>query len=294
MKELVVISGKGGTGKTSITASLVRLSGRAVAADCDVDAANLHLVTRHEVRRTIPFEGGLKASIDTAACTACGKCVELCRFDAISNHDNIFRVDKFACEGCGVCAYFCPEGAIAMDRETGGEWYVSDTDTGPMVHARLAPGGENSGKLVTIVRNEAKKIARDGGFGTMIVDGAPGIGCPVISSVTGADAVLVVVEPTLSGMHDMKRVLELTGHFGVTTMVAVNRFDINEETASAISDYAASRGVETAGMVRYDPEVTRAQKNGMSVVEYSGDSPAANDLRRLWKNLARRLELEER
>jgi len=293
LKELVVISGKGGTGKTSIAASLVRLSGRVVAADCDVDAANLHLVIRHRVRKAAPFGGGSRAVIDPAACSACGKCRELCRFDAISNHDSVFRVDKFACEGCGVCAYFCPEGAVTLHDEKGGEWFVSDTDTGPLVHARLVAGGENSGKLVTIVRNEANKAASDGGFDRIIVDGAPGIGCPVIASITGADAVLVVTEPTLSGAHDMERALELAGHFGVKAMLAVNRYDINEEIAAQICEYAAGRGIPVAGMIRYDSDVTRAQMKGLSVVEYS-DGPAAADIRRLGRAVDEYLGLEER
>jgi MinD superfamily P-loop ATPase len=293
LKELVVISGKGGTGKTSIAASLISLAGRVVAADCDVDAANLHLVIKHEVRKSTPFQGGSKAVIDPALCVSCGKCQELCRFDAISNHDSGFRVDKFACEGCGVCAYFCPEGAVTLHDEKGGEWFLSDTATGPMVHARLAAGGENSGKLVTIVRNEAKKVASAGGFETIIVDGAPGIGCPVIASITGADAVLIVTEPTLSGAHDMERVLELAGHFGVRALLAVNRYDINSEIASQISEYAASHGVPVAGMIRYDPDVTRAQMNGISVVEYS-DGPAATDIRLLSEAVTEYLGLEEK
>jgi len=292
LKELVVISGKGGTGKTSIAASLISLSGRAVAADCDVDAANLHLVTRHVVRRKMAFQGGRKAIIDDALCVSCGKCGQLCRFDAISSHDSGFRVDKFACEGCGVCAYFCPEGAVTLHDEKGGEWFLSDTDSGPMVHARLAAGGENSGKLVTIVRNEAKRVASAGGFDRIIVDGAPGIGCPVIASITGADAVLVVTEPTLSGAHDMERALDLAAHFGVRAMLAVNRYDINSEIAARISGYAAERGVPVAGMIRYDPDVTRAQMNGISVVEYS-DGPAATDIRRLGETVALYMGLEE-
>ncbi len=291
MKELVVISGKGGTGKTSIAASLIKLSGGVVSADCDVDAANLYLVVKHKVRRATPFRGGKKAVIDQALCTSCGKCAELCRFDAIDNIDSTFRIDKFACEGCGVCAYFCPERAITLLEEDGGEWFLSDTDSGPMVHARLTPGGENSGKLVTIVRNEAKRVAADRGIGTIIVDGAPGIGCPVIASITGADAVLVVVEPTLSGMHDMKRAMELAGYFGVKIMLAVNRCDINEDIAAEIIEYAAGNGIHLAGRVRYDSDVTRAQINGMSVVEYS-DGPAASDIRRLWKAVVDELDLE--
>ncbi len=288
---IAVASGKGGTGKTSIAASLIKLSGSVVAADCDVDAANLHLVVKHRVRRVTAFQGGKKAVIDDALCTSCGRCEELCRFDAISSSDSRFRIDKFACEGCGVCTYFCPEQAITLDEEMGGEWFLSDTDSGPMVHARLTPGGENSGKLVTIVRTEAKRVAEDGGFGTIIIDGAPGIGCPVIASITGADALLVVVEPTLSGMHDMKRALELAGYFGVKAMLAVNRYDINEEIASSISEYAAGNGIFVAGWIRYDTDVTRAQINGKSVVEYS-DGPAASDIRLLWEAIVDHLDLE--
>jgi MinD superfamily P-loop ATPase len=279
VSELIVISGKGGTGKTSIAASLFKLTG-GVAADCDVDASNLHLVVGHEVRKVTEFKGGMKAVIDEGMCTSCGKCADLCRFDAIERLDKGFQVDKFACEGCGVCAYFCPERAITLLEEYGGEWYISDTDSGPMVHARLAPGGENSGKLVTIVRNEAKTAAAAVGAGAIIVDGAPGIGCPVIASITGADAVLVVAEPTLSGMHDVKRVLLLAGHFGVKALLAVNRYDINEEIASSICGFASDGGIPVVGLVRYDPDVTRAQINGVSVIEYS-DGPAAADIRRL-------------
>jgi MinD superfamily P-loop ATPase len=292
MKELVVISGKGGTGKTSVTASLLALSGRVAAADCDVDAANLHLVVRHSVRRTTPFQGGMKAVIDPALCSACGRCADLCRFDAIGSNDSGFHIDKIACEGCGVCAYFCPERAVTMEREYGGEWFLSETDSGPLVHARLAPGGENSGKLVTIVRNEAKSAASAGGLSTIIIDGAPGIGCPVIASLSGADAALVVVEPTLSGIHDMERVLELAGYFGVKPILAVNRFDINREMSERISRYAAGKNIPVAGMVRYDPDVTRAQVNGMSVVEYS-DGAAAQDLKRLKEAVFDHLGLEE-
>jgi MinD superfamily P-loop ATPase len=281
MKEIVVISGKGGTGKTSIAASLISLSKGIVSADCDVDAANLHLVVDHEILKAIPFKGGEKAGIKNEICSSCGRCLELCCFGAISNIDNTFHVDIFACEGCGVCAYFCPEHAIELLEEEGGEWFISDTRSGPMVHARLAPGGENSGKLVTIVRNEAKRIAGEEGYGTILIDGAPGIGCPVIASVTGAYGALIVVEPTLSGLHDMRRVLELLGHFDIKAMIAVNRYDINEKITEEIIEFAASAGAAVAGRVSYDPDVTRAQIGGMSVVEYS-DGQAAADMRLLW------------
>ena len=289
MKELVVISGKGGTGKTSIVASFAALARRVVLADCDVDAADLHLVLQPEIRHRADFSGGYRAAVLDPLCSACGACLRLCRFDAVSciprpGRSDRFEIDPVACEGCGVCAHFCPTEAIVFGVAANGEWFTSETRHGPMVHARLGIAEENSGKLVTLVRNEAKKIAQQRHLDLVLIDGSPGIGCPVIASITGADLALVVTEPTLSGMHDLGRVLDLTEHFGIDALVCVNKWDINEAVASEIEARAGQRGARTAGRVRYDPAVTRAQVQGQSVVEFAQDG-AAGDIRRLWSEV---------
>ena len=288
VKELVVISGKGGTGKTSIVASFAALAEKVVLADCDVDAADLHLVLEPTIARRESFSGGKRARIKSGDCTACGKCEEICRFDAIyfdktgnAKADKTFRIDPIACEGCGVCAWFCPENAIEFAPAVNGEWYVSDTRHGPMVHARLGIAEENSGKLVSTVRKEAGAIARQRGLGLVLIDGSPGIGCPVIASITGADMVLIVTEPTLSGLHDLGRVADVARHFDIPGMVCVNKWDLNPDIASEIERHAQERGLAVAGRVRYDRTVTEAQIRKKSVVEYQQDG-CAGDIRQVW------------
>ncbi|HOD84070.1 MAG: Electron transport complex subunit RsxB [Planctomycetes bacterium ADurb.Bin126] len=297
MRELVVISGKGGTGKTSIVGSFAALARRVVLADCDVDAADLHLLLDPQTVSRQKFSGGKRARIKSGHCTACGKCEELCRFDAIcfdgpgnGRAERTFRVDPIACEGCGVCAWFCAEGAIEFAPADNGEWFVSETRCGPMVHARLGAGEENSGKLVNIVRTEARRIARQRGLETVLVDGSPGIGCPVIASITGANLVLVVTEPTLSGQHDLERVTQLTRHFGIRTLVCINKWDLNPQIADGIESRAREAGAEPAGRVRYDRTVTAAQIRGLSVVECQQDGCSA-DVRELWTRVRRTLEV---
>jgi len=290
MKELVVISGKGGTGKTSIVASFAALAGGSVVlADCDVDAADLHLVLQPNIIESHEFEGGEKALLDRDDCIACGECLKLCRFKAVYTSGDRpkleYHIDPLACEGCGVCARFCPKQAIEMVRESGGDWFVSETRLGPLVHARLAPGGENSGKLVTLVRKRAGEIARELGAGLIITDGSPGIGCPVIASVTGADFVLIVTEPTPSGLHDMERAARLIAHFSIPAAVCVNRRDINPQQATAIETSAESAGLTVLGGIDYDPAVTSAQMVGLSLVEHS-DGRAARQLSALWDGVA--------
>lgn len=294
MKELVVISGKGGTGKTSVVASFAALADRPVLADCDVDAADLHLVLAPEVRHEEDFTGGRKARILTDKCTACGRCRELCRFGAIGTVPGpkggaAYKVDPLTCEGCGVCAWFCPEKAIVCEPAVNGRWFVSDTRFGPMVHARLGAAEENSGKLVTLVRNQARRIAEEGNHRYLVIDGSPGIGCPVIASVTGADMVLVVTEPTISGEHDLGRVADLTAHFGIRTAVCINKADINPEAAGRIAALARARGLLLAGDIRYDRSVTEAQIARESVVEYN-DGPASQDMAAVWQKMAALLE----
>ncbi len=288
MKELTVISGKGGTGKTSVAASLAVLAGRCVVADCDVDAADLHLLLAPIVKARQELRGGHQAVIRPEACNGCGECVALCRFAAVTVSTDAtggtrFAIDPIACEGCGVCVRFCPEHAIDFPERTCGEWMVSETRCGPMVHARLAVAAENSGKLVSIVRREARRIADEEAQALVLVDGPPGIGCPVIASVTGAGLVLVVTEPTLSGEHDLERVLALAGHFRIPATVCVNKWDINPEMAERIEQRARAAGAGVAGRIRYDCGVTAAQMAGLAVVETA--AAAAEDIRRLWAQL---------
>ena len=296
MKELVVISGKGGTGKTSILASFASLAKKAVIADCDVDAADLHLVLEPRVVKRESFTAGSKARIKPGHCTACGKCEELCRFDAIyfdgpgnGRAPKTFRVDTIACEGCGVCFDFCAENAIEFEPAVCGEWFVSETRCGPMVHAQLGVAAENSGKLVTQLRRAAGQVAARQKRELVLCDGSPGIGCPVIASLTGASLALFVVEPTASGEHDFLRVAQLTIQLGVPGILAVNKADLNEEVARDIEELARQRGIDPVGRIPYDPAVTQAQIARKTVVEAS-DGPAARAIRGLWTETQKYLD----
>lgn len=286
MYELVIISGKGGTGKTSVTACFAVMADRPVIADCDVDAADLHLLLTPIPRTRQDFLSGHEAVIQTASCTGCGLCKSYCRFNAIvmtNSPDGVLRysVDPVACEGCGVCLRFCPAGAIGFPERLCGEWMLSDTRCGPMVHARLGIAAENSGKLVSTVRRETRQVAQQGNHSIILVDGPPGIGCPVIASVTGASQVLVVSEPTLSGEHDLERVLSLTRHFGIPSAVTVNKWDLNPSMTHRIEDRARQAGAAVAPRIRYDRSVTRAQMNQRTIVEIS-DTGSAQDIRAVW------------
>jgi len=281
MKELVVISGKGGTGKTSIVASFGALAEKKVMADCDVDAADLHLLLEPRIKRREEFRSSMSALIDPERCVGCGRCREVCRYGAISKD---YVVDKIACEGCGVCVYFCPQEAIELQESISGEWFISDTRFGPLVHARLGIAEENSGKLVALVRQNARDLAKKNGLDLILVDGAPGIGCPVISSLTGATAVLVVTEPTLSGIHDMKRVVELTEHFRIPAFVCVNKFDLNVELSEQVEAFCRERRLKLVGRIPYDTVVTKAMVQGKTVVEYSSGL-VAKEIERLWRHL---------
>jgi len=288
MHELVVISGKGGTGKTSLAASFAVLAGRPVIADCDVDAADLHLVLSPRIKERYDFYSGHEAVIREEDCTGCGLCLEYCRFGAVkmngcSAGGAAFTVDPASCEGCGVCVRFCPGRAIDFPERLCGEWMISETRCGPMVHARLGVAAENSGKLVSLVRREARRIAEEEDHGLIIVDGPPGIGCPVIASVTGASLVLAVTEPTVSGEHDLARVLSLTRHFSIPAAICVNKWDLNPEMTDRIEDKARLAGARIAGRVRYDPSVTLAQMQARAVVET--ETPCVTDVRDLWKQL---------
>lgn len=289
MKELVVISGKGGTGKTSVTAALAVLGRDMVVADCDVDAADLHLILSPDVRERHTFVHGQEAAIEDDLCLHCGVCRAHCRFDAIAQTAPAqgrirFQVDPHACEGCGVCARLCPSEAIELSRRTCGEWYVSDTRVGPMVHARLGIGADNSGKLVSLVRRRAAEIASEQGLDWVLVDGPPGIGCPVIASITGASAVLIVTEPTLSGEHDLRRTLALTRHFEVPAFLCVNKWDINPDMADRIEQQAREADARCVARIPYDPVVTRAQTMGHAVTDDS-HGPLTETLTEIWSQV---------
>jgi MinD superfamily P-loop ATPase len=288
IRELVIISGKGGTGKTSLTASLAVLAGRVIMADCDVDAADLHLLFPPRNREKQPFYSGHEAIIRPADCIGCGLCLAYCRFDAVQMRGGatghaLFTIDPAACEGCGLCVHFCPTGAIDFPERLCGEWMISDTRIGPMVHARLGVAAENSGKLVSLVRKQARELAEKEGIGLIITDGPPGIGCPVIASVTGASQVLAVTEPTLSGEHDLGRVLGLARHFDLPAAVCVNKWDLNPEMTERIESKARLSGAQIVGRIRYDSGVTRAMMQEKSIVET--DTPAADDIRAVWEQL---------
>lgn len=290
--ELVVISGKGGTGKTSLAASFAALAGQVVVSDCDVDAANLHLLLEPRVQKRWPFTGGSTARVDTKRCSGCGLCMEYCRFDALdfsAEPGSPVRVDGVSCEGCGVCVDQCPEQALRLETSLNGELFLSTTRFGPMVHARLGIAEENSGKLVSLVRREARAVAEAEQLDLLISDGSPGIGCPVIASITGAQAVLIVCEPTLSGLHDLERVAELARGFGVKTMACINKADINPSLSERIETQTRKMGIDMVGRICYHPSVTRAMVQGQAVVE-AGPGPAADDIRRMWQNVRRALE----
>ena len=294
MKQLVILSGKGGTGKTTVTAALAHLAsqGRAIVmADADVDAANLELLLDPTKQEVQDFAGGKAAVIDVAACTACGACAEVCRFDAIVSSDGDYRVDELACEGCAACHYQCPADAIHMEEQRDGQWFRSDTRFGPLLHAHLFAGQENSGKLVTMVKQQARQRALDTDAALVLVDGPPGIGCPVIAACSGADLALHVVEPTVSGVHDLERIMATTDHFGVPSLVAVNKADLNPSRAEEIADYCAERGVEVVGLIPYDTVVTEAMVQGRPVTEYA-KGPVTEALTQIWARVRNALLLD--
>ncbi|HPO16826.1 MAG TPA: 4Fe-4S binding protein [Candidatus Hydrogenedentes bacterium] len=329
MKELVVISGKGGTGKTSVVAAFASLAGNKVLADCDVDAADLHLILQPKTHSVHEFRSGNEAVILQEACTGCGACLVNCRFGAVKQTSGVdvewmlrasahacddcdfcvrscpnrsidmihamqesygdadratFVIDPLSCEGCGVCVDTCPAKAIQFPERIAGEWYLSDTRHGPMVHARLGIAAENSGKLVSLVRQQARQLALEQGKDLILIDGPPGIGCPVIASITGATMVLIIAEPTLSGQHDFQRVTELAHHFQIPAYLCVNKWDINLNLTETIEKCAVQFGVQALGRIRYDKDVTKAQIQGENILEYSKNGIAA-DVRDLWQQV---------
>ena len=287
MKQLVILSGKGGTGKTTVAAALAHMVSQempVVLADADVDAANLELVLDPTKQEEHEFMGGQLAVIDPEKCTACGICADVCRFDAVIPGDEVYRVDSLACEGCASCYYQCPEEAIRMEEQQAGLWFRSDTRFGPLFHAHLFAGQENSGKLVTLVKQQARLRGLDTGASLVVVDGPPGIGCPVISASAGMDLALHVVEPTISGVHDLERIMGTTDHFGVPSLVAINKADLNLARSEEIAAFCAGRSVEVVGRIPYDDVVTEAMVQGRPVTDYT-DGPVTEALKEMWSRV---------
>jgi MinD superfamily P-loop ATPase len=281
IKQIIVISGKGGTGKTIVTGAFSALVKNKVMADCDVDAADLHLLLNPVIRERHEFRSGQTAVIDEELCNQCGKCIEVCRFDAIGED---FIVDPIACEGCAFCSYVCPTGAIQMNENLSGEWYISDTRFGPLVHARLGIAEDNSGKLVALVRKQAAELAEEKKCDWVIIDGAPGIGCPVIASLSGVDCALVVTEPTLSGLHDADRVIGVARHFGVSTRLVINKFDLNREMTKKIEAYCKKNDIEMIGKIPFDDSVVKAMVRGKTIMEY-GNGSVKKDIIKIWEKI---------
>ena len=287
MKELLVISGKGGTGKTIITGAFAAMARNKVIVDCDVDASDLHLLLSHNVKEAHLFKSGQIPVIDEKKCTCCGICSEVCRFDAVKEDISISHID---CEGCGFCSFACPNQAITMVENVSGEWYISETRHGPLVHAKLKPAEENSGKLVTLVKKKAREIAEKEGHDLILIDGSPGIGCPVIASLSGVSCAIVVTEPTISGLHDAGRVVEVAHHFGVPVKAIVNKYDLNEAMSAEMEAYFFRNGVDVAGKIAFDESVVRAMVRGKTIIEYE-DCSAKSTVQKIWKRLVEELEI---
>lgn len=285
MKQLVVISGKGGTGKTTIVAALATLAQDKVLADCDVDAADLHLLMAPKIEKSEGFEGSKLAILSDEKCIKCGVCRESCRFDAVSEAEGQFTIDPFRCEGCGGCAFTCPAGAIELQPRLSGYVYIAATRFGPLVYGQLEPGEGTSGKLVSLVKGRATGLAQAEGAELIIVDGAPGIGCPVIASLGGATAALLVTEPTLSGLHDLERVLGVAQHFRTRALICINKYDLNEEMTRRIEVFAQGEGIEVVGKIPYDDIATEAMAHRQSLIEYS-DGPVSREIKGMWARLA--------
>jgi len=288
MKQLVILSGKGGTGKTTVAAALAHLAARessVVLADADVDAANLELVLAPTRLEEHDFFSGQVAVIDADTCTACGRCAEVCRFDAVVPGDVAYRVTPIDCEGCASCYYQCPAEAIQMVEPRVGQWFRSDTRFGPLFHAHLFAGQENSGKLVTLVKQQGRLLALDTSAELLIVDGPPGIGCPVISASAGADLALLVVEPTVAGAHDLERILGTTNHFGVPALVCVNKADINPTRVTEIAAYCRQQGISMVKAVPYDTVVSKAMVQGQPVTAYEPEGAVARALEGVWEQI---------
>ena len=285
MNEIVILSGKGGTGKTSLSAAFATLNNNTVAADCDVDAANLHLILQPVNYFVKNFTTGHKAVINYDTCTNCGLCIDYCRFDAITLLKGKVTISEISCDGCKLCSRICPSHSIDMIPSSKSYWYAGNYRNGKMIHARLAPGEENSGKLVNVVREQAKKTAHETGWDTIIIDGPPGTGCPVISSVTGTNKAIIVTEPTNSGFHDMKRVLEITANFKVKSYVVINKYDLNETITSKIESWCAENNIPVAGKIPFDEQIVEAMINCQSITEWKPESETSKGINSIYNKI---------
>jgi len=281
MKQIVVISGKGGTGKTVITGAFAALAKNKVMADCDVDAADLHLLLKPQIKDRCDFRSGVTAFIDKEKCNQCGLCLRLCRFGAVNGD---FSIDSVSCEGCAFCGFACPQQAIEMRENLAGEWFISDTRFGPMVHAKLGIAEENSGKLVSLVRKNAKEIAEKINADLIVIDGSPGIGCPVIASLSGVDCALVVTEPTLSGLHDADRVIKVAKHFSVPVKMIINKYDLNLDITEKISDYCKDNVIDVVGKIGFDENIVKSMVEGKTIIEYSRGETSKR-IKEIWLRL---------
>lgn len=282
MREVVVISGKGGTGKTSLTGALAKVAENRIICDLDVDAPDLHILLEPDMQETHEFYSGNEAVIDREKCVSCGLCAEMCKYGAITETDQGFQVNPLRCEGCKVCVAFCPEEAVDFPERHCGRWYISNTRFGTMVHAGLFPGAENSGRLVTLLREQARQKAGEQNRELILCDGAPGIGCPVISSLSNTDLAVIVTEPTLSGLHDLTRVSDLCAYFKIKTAVIINKFDLNPEQAGVMEGFCLERGLQLVGTLPYDPEVTMALSRKQVITEVEG-SRTSDQVREIWE-----------
>ncbi|RIJ48005.1 (4Fe-4S)-binding protein [Maribellus luteus] len=286
MKEITIVSGKGGAGKTSITAALASLASNAVFCDNDVDAADLHLIFKPEILETHPFSSGSVAEIDPEKCTQCGLCETSCRFDAIHTNKAQFpEVNPFQCEGCRLCERICPAEAISTHQKFNNHWFVSDTRFGKMIHAKMGPGEENSGHLVTHIREHAKSIAREIKAEFLLNDGPPGIGCAAIASVTGTDAVLLVIEPTVSGLHDATRLKELVNSFRIPMFAVINKYDINLEMTSTVEEFLKENHIQLLGKIPFDKKMVESMVHSQTMMEYAPDSASGKELQHVWEKL---------
>jgi len=287
MKQIVIISGKGGTGKTVIAGAFAALAEDKVMADCDVDAADLHLLLNPKIKNSHTFKSGVTAFTHKELCEGCDACKIVCRFEAVRED---FTIDPISCEGCAFCSFVCPQNAIEMKANNSGKWFVSDTRFGPLVHARLGIAEENSGKLVSLVRQKAKEIAEEKNYKWVIIDGSPGIGCPVIASITGVDCAVVVVEPTLSGLHDAERVIDVTKHFNVPVNAIINKYDLNCDMTEKIERWFKDKNIQILGKIVFDKAVVKSIVEGKTIIEYSNNK-VTKTLCNIWRLLEEELEM---
>ena len=285
MKQIVIISGKGGTGKTITAGAFAALAKNKVMADCDVDAADLHLLLSPDIKERHEFKSGKSAVIDRKLCVRCGKCISVCRFDAISED---FVVDPVSCEGCAFCSHICPADSIKMEENMAGEWFLSNTRFGPLVHARLGIAEENSGKLVALVRKKAKELAEKNKADWVIIDGAPGIGCPVIASLSGIDCAIVVTEPTISGLHDADRVIRVARHFSVPVKLIINKYDLNPDMTMEIEKYCVDNNIQALGRIGFDKSIVDAMVNARTIIEHK-ESIAKEEITAIWSKIEKEL-----